>query len=423
MLENFFQNQEIKDGISHAEHFRKIRYAVLIPSILIVMGICIYLGSTGSFQVEIGDTGSYRPSNAWDGFMWWIIWSFIVFWIIASLFKSRIEWALKKTILAKLAKELYSKLEYDDGGKYAFGDLNILKMSWLIHSYDQIDTVEDSMWFTIEEWNKYIVIQWYELQTSEMRSSGKRRKRVTTNHCYLMKIRFPNNRIELQDDLLIKSDEADSPSRSIVFWIIWLLIWSLIGGFLSGILQSPAIIPIIAIIWAVLGYILRRNYINKHRVILENVEFEKYFDVVCNDQIGSRMIITPAFMDRLVKLANKRQYKYELLCKSNCFYIKWNVWNTYLEVNTWKNIETNIWTFIDWYSQMRDIISFVFEMRMTYFSKTLYEAIDPNELKFETMWSVLWKDSFNKSWISLWWFWASGIVDIFRIVFSLFLRK
>lgn len=73
------------------------------------------------------------------------------------------------------------------------------------------------------------------------------------------------------------------------------------------------------------SFALRRWYIQRKRVRLENVEFEKYFDVQCADQIGSRMIVTPAFMDRLVKLASSSTYHYELLYKADRFYIKWSV--------------------------------------------------------------------------------------------------
>lgn len=385
MLENFFQNPEVKSEISHAEHFRKIRYVVLIPTTIIVFTLLIYLGSLGIIQVEAWDSGIYRPSTVYDGFTWWVGWALVVFTIIVAIFRSRIEWALKRTILTKLSKELYSKLEYDESGKYAFGDLDILRSSWFIHSYDSIDTIEDSVGFIVEEWNKYVITQWYELKTSETRWSGKNRRKVTTNHCYLMKIRFPNNRIELQDDLLIKSDEADSPTGSIKYWVIGLIIGVFVGVFVMDIIGTGIIVPILAIVGAIIWYMWRRKHISKNRVTLENTEFEKYFDVVCNDQIGSRMIVTPAFMDRLVKLADKKLYRYELLYKTDCFYIKWNVWSTYLEVNTWKNIETNIGTFVGWYAQMKDILTFVFEMRMTYYSRTLQETIDPKELEFESI--------------------------------------
>lgn len=144
------------------------------------------------------------------------------------------------------------------------------------------------------------------------------------------------------------------------------------------------------IIGAVIAYLWRKNYINKHRVQLENIEFEKYFDVQCADQVGSRMIVTPAFMDRLVVLAKKGKYKYELLYESDCFYIKWNINSSYLEVNTWKNMTTNLSTFLDWYSQMKDILSFVFDMRMLYFSRTEQSTLDHDIVpEYEKMGSVL----------------------------------
>ncbi|NCO31474.1 DUF3137 domain-containing protein [bacterium] len=52
---------------------------------------------------------------------------------------------------------------------------------------------------------------------------------------------------------------------------------------------------------------------NKNRVKLESIEFEKLYDVQCLDQVTSRMIITPAFMDRLVQLSQKTKNKYEFL--------------------------------------------------------------------------------------------------------------
>jgi Protein of unknown function (DUF3137) len=126
------------------------------------------------------------------------------------------------------------------------------------------------------------------------------------------------------------------------------------------------------LICAIIAVMLRRWYIGRKRVRLENVDFEKYFDVQCADQIGSRMIVTPAFMDRLVRLARSSKYHYELLYKADRFYIKWSVGNDYLEVNTWKNIRENVDTFIAWYAQMKEILRFVFDMRLMYYTK--YQA-------------------------------------------------
>gem|GEM_PF-5124464 len=54
------------------------------------------------------------------------------------------------------------------------------------------------------------------------------------------------------------------------------------------------------------------------------------------------MIITPAFMDRLVNLSKKTKRKYEFILQNNTIYIKWKLESSYLEINTWKKITTNI---------------------------------------------------------------------------------
>ena len=37
-------------------------------------------------------------------------------------------------------------------------------------------------------------------------------------------------------------------------------------------------------------------------------------------------------------------------------------------MNTWKNIRENIGTFISWYAQMKEIVGFVVDMRLMYYS-------------------------------------------------------
>ncbi len=90
------------------------------------------------------------------------------------------------------------------------------------------------------------------------------------------------------------------------------------------------------------------------------------------------MIVTPSFMDRLVQFSKNSKYQYEFLYEKNCFYVKWNVNDGYLEINTWKKITTNIGGFIDWYLQMKEIISLIFDMKMLYFSNTVPGYIESN---------------------------------------------
>lgn len=63
-------------------------------------------------------------------------------------------------------------------------------------------------------------------------------------------------------------------------------------------------------------------FANHNRVKLENVAFEKIFDVNCEDQIMSRMVLTPAFMDRLVTFVGKTGGKYEFFFEDENLYVK-----------------------------------------------------------------------------------------------------
>jgi len=117
-------------------------------------------------------------------------------------------------------------------------------------------------------------------------------------------------------------------------------------------------------------YHFRKNSQSKNRVQLENIEFEKLFDVKCEDQVTSRMIITPAFMDRIVSFVNKTGNQYEFLMQGNTMYIKRQISGSYLEAGTEKNMLTNLVGFTQFYTDMREIIQFTYDMNLMYLSKT-----------------------------------------------------
>ena len=80
-----------------------------------------------------------------------------------------------------------------------------------------------------------------------------------------MKIMFPHARISLSSDVIIEKDTHES--RFILFRS-----WGLF---------------------------------KKKRVVLEDIEFEKIYDVRCEHEISSRMILTPIFMEKLVNFTKK----------------------------------------------------------------------------------------------------------------------
>lgn len=415
MLENFFQDQEIKDELEKAEKNRKKRQLSLIIIIPLVFFGSIFLYSLWIIPIEIGEnTGNYRPSEWFDWLWLWFIISFVVFGLIVSFFRKNIEWAIKQKVLAKLSKKVYENLEYDETKKYAFNNIKELINQNFLKHYETIDKIEDSLAFTLKKDWKLAIIQWYELETSEMQWSWKNRRRVVTNHCYLLKTRIPNARIKLYKNLFIRTDVIDS-SKGLIWNIIFLIIgWLFVLIFSYIFTQSYLISLLISVAIISIIIFISKKY-SKPRVKLENIEFEKMFDVHCEDQIWSRMIITPAFMDRLVTFAKKSKYQYEFLFTPECFYIKWNVSSNYLEVNTWKKITENMWTFIEWYLQMKNIVSLIIDMQILYLSKTDTSFVNnDNNFEYETFDLEIW----NNIW--LWKLWMWNFWFIWWIIWNIF---
>ncbi len=114
---------------------------------------------------------------------------------------------------------------------------------------------------------------------------------------------------------------------------------------------------------------------NRHRVKLENVEFEKIFDVRCEDQIMSRMLLTPAFMDRLVTFVKKTGGKYEFLFENETLYVKKKLNGGFLEINPIKNVASNSKMFVAWFAEIKEVASLITDTGVLVFSRTDYAAL------------------------------------------------
>ena len=86
-------------------------------------------------------------------------------------------------------------------------------------------------------------------------------------------------------------------------------------------------------------------------------------------------------MDKIVAFVNKTGNQYEFLLRDNIMYIKRKINGTYLEAGTEKNMLTNLTGFTQFYTDMREIIQFVYDMNLMYLSKTDINAqIDNNNI-------------------------------------------
>jgi DNA replication protein DnaD len=82
------------------------------------------------------------------------------------------------------------------------------------------------------------------------------------------------------------------------------------------------------------------------------------------------MIITPAFMDRIVSFVHKTGNQYEFLMQGNTMYLKRTIHGSYLESGTEKNMLTNLVGFAQFYTDMREVLQFTYDMNLMYLSKT-----------------------------------------------------
>lgn len=232
--------------------------------------------------------------------------------------------------MSRICKILHSTFEYSYDGKYSFNDLEFLKQKKFLSSYTMIDAVEDSSALKIEQDGKSFLLNGFELKTSKMQSSGKRRRKVITNHEYLMKIVFPHARIPLSSEVIIEKDTHES--RFFLFRSF--------------------------------------GFFQKKRVVLEDIEFEKMYDVRCEDEVSSRMILTPIFMEKLVNFTKKTGNQYSFFFTNNTVYIKRKIIKKYMEVGTRRNMFENVKGFLGFYIDMREVLMLTSELHFLYLSQT-----------------------------------------------------
>lgn len=111
-------------------------------------------------------------------------------------------------------------------------------------------------------------------------------------------------------------------------------------------------------------------------MVLEDIEFEKMYDVRCEDEISSRMILTPVFMEKLVNFTKKTGNQYSFLFTNNTVYIKRRIIKRYMEVGTRRNMFENVQGFLDFYIDMREVLLLASELHFLYLSQTKEQLLE-----------------------------------------------
>lgn len=82
------------------------------------------------------------------------------------------------------------------------------------------------------------------------------------------------------------------------------------------------------------------NFGRGELVKLENPEFEKHFRVHSDDQVQARVLITPLFMEKLLKLNTKLKVPFHMAHHGDCLYVAINYRNELLEPKILTKMDT-----------------------------------------------------------------------------------
>lgn len=430
-LNSIFQNPEVIEKLKEIEMYRKKRqkaYGYVSIAMLVITLLVSYFiwkmaaaATAGFFALILVGlffrVGSGDDSISTIGCLWGL--GAFLYWGVYMKYRSKIEIPLKRDIMSRICKWFHEKFKYSYDSKYSFNDIQVLLEKKFLKKYNRLELVEDSVELEIIKDGKGFVLNGYELKTRQVSWSGKNKKNVVTNHEYLMKVVFPYARIPLDCDVHVIPDSKMFGLKqgwkwkkgswlSMIINIIWYMVMAIVALLIIFSLWltwwMSYLLFMLAIVWVsvwIFIYAKRRwSVTSKNHVILEDVEFENMFDVYCDDEVASRMILTPAFMDKLVSFVKKTGNTYSFLFTDNTVYIKRKIDRKYLEVGTKKNMFQNVVWFLDFYLDMREILMLSRDMHFMYLSKT----VDTSVQKFEVTHNPI---PFNNNPVGIMWLWRN----------------
>ena len=401
-LNKFFNSEETQEILTIIDNDRKkkIRYYLIILLIWFVTAWPI-----------LYFFGWFREILVIALFSILMLMCYMLVWLIISFFVFKKTKTIKWDLLPMFVKQINNNINYSEDANLFVDSFSKLKNIWLLHNYDRVDLEEDSIKYiiwdednwvwsfsdkTVLEWEENIVITWCEIKTSKKKTrrtkNGTQTYYVTNNHCYIMKIDFKNPKFVLKNSIKLLEDINDNFYKKAiaVLWIqitcfvpLWFLASDEQWGWLAWRIIELAIdnyfISIVWLIWMYTIIWFIYSYIKwKKRVKLENIEFEKEFDVYSEDQIESRKLLTPSFMYRLVDYVNKinKDRVYEMYFHKNIFYVKFNFLRTgwtknYMEISKWKNVFNNLEDYVEFYLELKNITALTKDLKLFYYDKWL----------------------------------------------------
>lgn len=358
-----FNNQDLinklnaieKERDDSSKFFNKIRIVFLI--ILIIIWITF-------------------PEFYSSGFAYVVI--FIVYFSIKELVIKEVNQPIKNLIIPWLLSNLFeNKINYSPWSQMMNESCNEIKEKTdLLNSYDTVERYEDSLEYTypINEKDS-IVLRGIEIKTTSTHTDSKWRKTTyTTNQCYVSKIEFLNARFSVTSPISIRRNSLISgvSNSSLLFFAVFQIFLIIFLFWVKDELNVFLVTMSVYIMWTfywISSFLKERNKLTR----VENIEFEKKYDVFCKDSVLLRKVLTPKIMEKIVNFENKTWKNYTFYFIWNILYIKFDIGWNYLEFPSFKKIDINISPYVWFYLEIKEIINFVNDVNLIYFEKDYFQ--------------------------------------------------
>jgi len=190
---------------------------------------------------------------------------------------------------------------------------------------------------------------------------------------YLMKIKFNNPKYLIKSRINILNERFidflyDNLYMSI-FWIVMMSVWVTI---IYNIFKLNIIVASLLIMITIFILFFIKSIIKSKKVKLENIEFEKEFNVYSDDEIETRKILNPAFMYRIYDYVNKvsKNRSYSLFLFKDYIYIYHKIYSgSYLEVSFFKSLFSNIKDYVEFYLELKNISELASDLKLSFYDK------------------------------------------------------
>jgi Protein of unknown function (DUF3137) len=377
-------SSEVDEFIEKAEIKRKcIRYSIYLLMTVIVGGY-LYSVFTSTQKIAI------------SFFFIFILLFLLVLYAVQHMLIQNIAWKLRDLFVPTILSSLHSEMNYQKWDTYQIETEKI----WLLAENDIVSPFNtlDIKYSGLINIRNLADIHWNILNLSRNhKGTGKLYgKSIVNNNTIgsscVIEICGKKPRYTLQKPIIITTDWKESSYSkkthhigslgfviaSNVFTIS--MIYVIITKLQSADSNSPQVgLEILKSLWggAIIALILwfigykiwvhvQKYIIKKKTVSLENTEFEKQFDVIAGDPVESRMIVTPAFMERLYGLSQKTWKKYSILFTHDTILIHWEIWEFLIVSDISKDLTKK--EFIsDWYKELSEPFQIIADMNIGYY--------------------------------------------------------